>query len=43
MKYDKTLEDIGNYIKYAKEDYIAGVTKNNSNLADALQQATESY
>jgi hypothetical protein len=43
MNYDKDIADINQYIKYAKQDYIAGLAKTDSNMADALQQATESY
>ena len=43
MNYDKDIADINQYIKYAKQDYIAGLAKTDANMADALQQATESY
>lgn len=43
MTYDNTIADINNYIKYAKEDFIAWVAKNDMNLANALQTASESY
>ena len=43
LTYGNDIDQINNYIKYAKNDYILGLAKNDSNLADALQQATESY
>lgn len=37
------LDTINEYLKYAKTDYIQGMAKNDANLSDALQQATENY
>lgn len=43
MDYGNLMDDVDKYIKYAKDDYITGLGKIDNNLADALQQATESY
>lgn len=43
LDYEWTLQDIGNYIRYAKQDYIGSIAKTDNNLATALQQANESY
>ena len=43
MNYDADMADIANYLKYAKQDYVAWLAKTDANMADALQQATESY
>lgn len=43
MAYDNQVTEVDQYIKYAKDDYIAQIAKTDANVADALQQATESY
>jgi hypothetical protein len=43
MDYGNLMADVDKYIKYAKDDYITWLGKIDNNLADALQQATESY